>query len=695
MFAPKVARSLGKTAEAPASGNASRRLDGLQRQLNLNTAEQVRLAQRNVGNPAIMQLLARRAGNSSATRPTELPLGSGPSRGFSPIPLSLPGRTAHLQQGFPLTAAPFGVIQPKLEVGAVDDPLEREADRVADQVMRIAGPEPIERDNTKDGLRELQRASTSCEEEEKKQLHRKETGVGPTTAPPIVHEVLRSSGQPLDPGTRAFMEPRFGHDFSQVRVHADSYAAESAKAVHALAYTVGPRIIFDAGQYSPESVPGKRLLAHELSHVIQHGSAKPHGRTESGHDSLTHSKVAHHGVYRDTPKSSGSKSPPPVPGGNILYVGVNNYKPEVTQLGATYTGRSVKVSTVTVTEHEEKTQVGGSTFDLTTDDGIHAFANGLPVNGEQVDMIEKLIKDQSSRNRDELAHVISIYATTDDDGQDRLSRVILSGHSYGESVYNEDVKGAIEFKALVRLADIFPKAAAQTRHLLILACLAGDEDLIKNVYQKAFPSLRTFWGWTRATCPTGPGAAAALEKWTKLTDKDPTTLPLPPTTQANWAMGSYQTNEPVDAKALMDGLRADEPKFNEFVNGTKVSTDAHSGFLFDYYQRARTASLHTSEVTGADHDYAQLHADQSYRLRFWPGMVSNFWRNYGTTITKGYGTAKPPNYPALSRKDALAAIANFAAVSTATDADKAPAIRLLTALQNLDASILQGTWITP
>ncbi len=87
--------------------------------------------------------------------------------------------------------------------------------------------------------------------------------------PPIVHDVLNSPGQPLDENTRSFMESRLGHDFSKVRVHTDSKAAESAQAVNALAYTVGKNIAFDTGQYTPMTNSGKQILAHELAHVIQ------------------------------------------------------------------------------------------------------------------------------------------------------------------------------------------------------------------------------------------------------------------------------------------------------------------------------------------------------------------------------------------------------------------------------------------
>jgi Domain of unknown function (DUF4157)/Putative peptidoglycan binding domain len=99
--------------------------------------------------------------------------------------------------------------------------------------------------------------------------------------PPIVREVLGSPGQPIDADTRAFFEPRFGHDFSRVRVHNNSRAAESARAVNALAYTVGSDIVFRGGRYDPATGSGKRILAHELTHVVQqHGLPAAPNRME-------------------------------------------------------------------------------------------------------------------------------------------------------------------------------------------------------------------------------------------------------------------------------------------------------------------------------------------------------------------------------------------------------------------------------
>lgn len=119
---------------------------------------------------------------------------------------------------------------------------------------------------------------SGCANKEKEKLQRRAAGIETMAEiPPIVNEVLNSPGQSLDTATRAFMEPRFHHDFSRVRVHADARAAESARAVNAQAYTVGSHIVFDAGKYTPGSSLGKNLLAHELTHVLQ----QSHGLTRS------------------------------------------------------------------------------------------------------------------------------------------------------------------------------------------------------------------------------------------------------------------------------------------------------------------------------------------------------------------------------------------------------------------------------
>ena len=150
---------------------------------------------------------------------------------------------------------------------AVDDPLEHEADRVADQVMRM----PVPGSAIRSAPPQVSRKCDACEEEEK--LQKKPAGPQAATgeAPAIVHEVLRSPGQPLDAATRAYFEPRFGQDFSGVRVHSGAAAEQSARDVNAHAYTVGHNMVFDSGRFAPGSQEGRRLIAHELTHVVQRG----------------------------------------------------------------------------------------------------------------------------------------------------------------------------------------------------------------------------------------------------------------------------------------------------------------------------------------------------------------------------------------------------------------------------------------
>ncbi len=150
-------------------------------------------------------------------------------------------------------------VQPSLTISTPGDPLEVEADRVADQVMRM----PADDENAL----EISRLGDSPS------LHRN----CPSCATPdgdLSSVVARgtSGGQPLDDGTRAFMESRFGHDFSHVRVHTATSASESARSIDALAYTVDRDVVFAAGKYAPHSNEGRRLLAHELTHVVQQSS---------------------------------------------------------------------------------------------------------------------------------------------------------------------------------------------------------------------------------------------------------------------------------------------------------------------------------------------------------------------------------------------------------------------------------------
>jgi HNH/Endo VII superfamily nuclease toxin with a HHH motif/Domain of unknown function (DUF4157) len=148
-------------------------------------------------------------------------------------------------------------IQRKLTIGSSNDPLELEADRVADEVMaRPSNPAVTHAPVS------IQRFSESVR-------------CGDAVAPASVNQVLSSPGSPLEPTLRKDMEQRFGHDFSKVRLHIGNGATQSTKDVNAVAYTVGHHIVFAERQFNKQTTQAQRLVAHELTHVVQQSSAKP------------------------------------------------------------------------------------------------------------------------------------------------------------------------------------------------------------------------------------------------------------------------------------------------------------------------------------------------------------------------------------------------------------------------------------
>jgi Domain of unknown function (DUF4157) len=184
-------------------------------------------------------------------------------------------------------------LQAKLEVSQPGDVFEQEADRVADEVMRPAAAEAARTSSAPPSPPPIQRLCSECKEEEAGTLARQQDeprpqdeegaleakelpGKQPQVSPPLEARIasLRTGGEPLAARERGFFEPRFGSDFSGVRVHADSQAGEVARAVEARAFTTGRHVFFGSGQYAPGDEAGRRLLAHELTHVVQQGGGE-------------------------------------------------------------------------------------------------------------------------------------------------------------------------------------------------------------------------------------------------------------------------------------------------------------------------------------------------------------------------------------------------------------------------------------
>ena len=248
-----------------------------------------------------MRTVAPLASTPQPTPPAKFPLFGRRSLGESleAIPILRVQHTSgsraargHDYSRIPIGPPSPGVLQRTLAISSHDDIYEQEADSVAERVLRM--PEA-----------RTQRKCRECEAEDRissgtmrrvaatpsPSVRRRATEADASgDAPPIVNDVISGAGRSLDPGTRSFMESRFRHDFSDVRIHTGSRAAESARAVNAVAYTVGPHVVFEEGAYRPETDAGRRLIAHELTHVIQQGigdsSIRPESENEFGDNTI-------------------------------------------------------------------------------------------------------------------------------------------------------------------------------------------------------------------------------------------------------------------------------------------------------------------------------------------------------------------------------------------------------------------------
>lgn len=164
------------------------------------------------------------------------------------------------------------ILQAKLKIGPSNDRYEQEADRVADQVMRMPESSNVQRKKSCAGNCQIESRENLTEQIQSKPAS-VSTGTGLDT-PASINQTLSSPGRPLDSSARTFFESRFSQDFSDVRIHSDIQASNSAREINARAYTAGRDVVFADREYQPHSNAGRHLIAHELTHVIQQGHSK-------------------------------------------------------------------------------------------------------------------------------------------------------------------------------------------------------------------------------------------------------------------------------------------------------------------------------------------------------------------------------------------------------------------------------------
>jgi hypothetical protein len=248
-------------------------------------ANKILSLQKTIGNKAVQRLLHLQETRMQRQGEEELQFKSF-SEQLTPVkscPLNLPS-TSMCPFGGICDICPAKKVQAKLTINRPGDRYEQEADRVADQVMSMPEPDiqrecpecpddnTINRKSLSLQLSSFIQKQNTLEEEEEEPVQTKTNSNQEQEASPALAahiNSIKSGGQPLNHSIRSYFEPRFSARFNQVRVHTGTQAAQVARSINARAFTVGKNIIFGQGQYSPQTATGRKLMAHELTHVIQ------------------------------------------------------------------------------------------------------------------------------------------------------------------------------------------------------------------------------------------------------------------------------------------------------------------------------------------------------------------------------------------------------------------------------------------
>jgi hypothetical protein len=377
---------------------------------------------------------------------------------------------------------------------------------------------------------------------------------------------------------------------------------------------------------------------------------------------------------------------------DVLFVGMNKFAPQEAQA---LRARGTKVDLVSDSKAgDDKITVGkgksATTFDLSTDQGRKDFVKTLGLPAPQAAKIADVLKDTGLDARDELAQLAQVWAKGEK-GEAVPGRIVLSGHSGGSSIYGSEdgfTNGSLNRDQLTELAKAMPKAAAQVEDIALSACYCGGESTVTK-WKEGFPNAKTMLAYSDKS-PSGAGTSgsrAHLRAWDKATRGDVDSLP-PGTFKglekaknvATWSVkNGYLTPGALEKREVVQKRVEDfKPNFDQIFEGTKASGEAALRPFYNDLQNLKSRP----ETTAAQHTALDKQIETTFRLMKYDKVKVNFQKDHGAEVKKA-ATAlglSSPNFGTLSRKDALAKIAEFekAAQGPTVSAETKEAVRKLT-----------------
>lgn len=348
---------------------------------------------------------------------------------------------------------------------------------------------------------------------------------------------------------------------------------------------------------------------------------------------------------------------------------------------------------------QDELRKGARTYKFASEEDCAHFTASLGLKPEQALQAAQIIFGGGKYAKDELAQIVEVYSQAEL-GERKMDRVVFSGHSVGDSMWGDN-NGDIPYDTYADLAQIFPRAAAQVKHLALSACYAGGERNMQR-FHEAFPNLESIWAYHGSSPGTWSGAIGHLDSWEDATDEDGDASKVDPELAegqrkaenvATWNVkDGYQGGEPMALWEVESTLNEQEDVFWRYYRGESTVQNSQQGELRDYYNVIQRYLNHPE----ASNRVAEMETrrDQTIRLLYWGVINGKFGQGYRAALKGGHEAVglDEPDWSKIGRADALAHIDAFIAAAGG-HSDAARAVEVLRGLKSLDPEVVLTSWV--
>lgn len=398
----------------------------------------------------------------------------------------------------------------------------------------------------------------------------------------------------------------------------------------------------------------------------------------------------------------GPSQPQKSPNDQVVFLGMSPGGREEAAAFAKRTGASVSI--IGDTQNNGRITAGGQTHDLSQRSGIDSFTKTLGLNADKQRAVGDAIEGTHVNSRDELANLARVWAPAENGGA-IPSRFVLSGESNGDGAWGRGrTNGELTLGDFNRLSQALPNASRQIEDLHLSTCNSGGEHVFDS-WKQVLPNAKTMWGYSGSAPGAVSGSAAHLDRWERATrgraeSLDPSIAAKTRKGEniSTWTEGNgHRSGQDVvaldDARRAYQGTARDAQRF---MSGEEAVADPQTGPLRDHYNNIQTM-LRSNALPAAERGPLELERDRTLRGLYYSKTVAPaFATEYRDALAAGYRAAgqTPPDFGALSRRDALSEIKRF---EQSAPAQRGPEVertlQLLRGLRDLDRRVIPNDWV--